>query len=261
MDENDYTKLTNSYNRLLSWNNWVLRNYPRGISFFLSYSWGHWTGFDPISKHSFIKVLIWAISTGIGIKMPWGHFGLIKEHFSLVLKGICVHGGSYRPTLPRRNPSNSTKWRKRWFTTNMIYQLLILPCVTDKSTKRRMFLLTNRGDGGFGSTNEIHVIEAKVWVKQPNSPPLPADFTEQGKDNTILVMIPGQEKWKYVPFSSVAQSCPTLWDPMNRSMPGLPVHHQLLESTQTHVHRGGDAIQPSHPLSAPSPPAPNPSQH
>ena len=64
-----------------------------------------------------------------------------------------------------------------------------------------------------------------------------------------------------VQFSSVAQSCPTLCDPMNRSMPGLPVHHQLLESTQTHVHRVGDVIQPSHPLSSPSPPAPNPSQH
>ena len=62
-------------------------------------------------------------------------------------------------------------------------------------------------------------------------------------------------------FSSVAQSCPTLCDPMNHSMPGLPVHHQLLESTQTHVHWVGDAIQPSHPLSSPSPPAPNPSQH
>ena len=69
---------------------------------------------------------------------------------------------------------------------------------------------------------------------------------------------------KYVPsvqFSSVAQSCPTLCNPMNRSMPGLPVQHQLPEFTQTHVHRVGDAIQPSHPLSSPSPPAPNPSQH
>ena len=62
-------------------------------------------------------------------------------------------------------------------------------------------------------------------------------------------------------FSSAAQSCPTLCDPMNRSTPGLPVHHQLPESTQTHAHRVGDAIQPSHPLSSPSPPAPNPSQH
>ena len=62
-----------------------------------------------------------------------------------------------------------------------------------------------------------------------------------------------------VPVSSVTQSCPTLCDPMNRSMPGLPVHHQLLESTQTHG--VGDAIQPSHPLSSRFPPAPNPSQH
>ena len=61
--------------------------------------------------------------------------------------------------------------------------------------------------------------------------------------------------------SSVTQLYPTLCDPMNHSTPGLPVHHQLLEFTQTHVHRVGDAIQPSHPLSSLSPPAPNPSQH
>ena len=66
-------------------------------------------------------------------------------------------------------------------------------------------------------------------------------------------------KWVSVQFSSVAQSCPTLCDPMNRSMPGLPVHHQLLEFIQTHVHWISDAIQPSHPLSSPSPPDPNPS--
>ena len=62
-----------------------------------------------------------------------------------------------------------------------------------------------------------------------------------------------------IQFSSVAQSCPTLCNPMNRSMPGL--QHQLLEFTQTHVHRVSDAIQTSHPLLSPSPPAPNPSQH
>ena len=59
---------------------------------------------------------------------------------------------------------------------------------------------------------------------------------------------------------SVAQSCPTLGDHMNRSTPGLPVHHQLPEFTETHVHGVSDAIQPSHPLSSPSTPAPNPSQ-
>ena len=64
-----------------------------------------------------------------------------------------------------------------------------------------------------------------------------------------------------VQFSSVAQSCPTLCDPMNCSTPGLPVHHHLPEFTQTHVHQVSDTIQPSHPLSSPSPPAPNPSQH
>ena len=61
-----------------------------------------------------------------------------------------------------------------------------------------------------------------------------------------------------VQSSSVAQSCPTVCDPMNCSTPGLPVHHQLSEEfTQTHVHRVGNAIQPSHPLSFPSPPAPS----
>ena len=62
-------------------------------------------------------------------------------------------------------------------------------------------------------------------------------------------------------ISSVAQSCPTLCNPMNCSMPGLPVHHQLPEFTQTHVHWVSDAIQPSHPLSSPFPPALNLSQH
>ena len=64
-----------------------------------------------------------------------------------------------------------------------------------------------------------------------------------------------------VQFSSVAQSCLNVCNPMNCSAPGLPVHHQLLKFTQIHVHRVSDAIQPSHPLSFPSPPAPNPSQH
>ena len=63
-----------------------------------------------------------------------------------------------------------------------------------------------------------------------------------------------------VHFSSVAQSCPTLCNPMNCSTPGLPVHHQLPEFTQTHVHWLDDAIQASHPLSSPSPSAPSPSQ-
>jgi len=80
-----------------------------------------------------------------------------------------------------------------------------------------------------------------------------------------LTAIPNSRKPQFlyssVQFSSIAQSCPTLCDPMNPSVSGLPIHHQLPEFTQTHVHRVGDGIQPSHPLPSPSPPAPNPSQH
>ena len=65
-------------------------------------------------------------------------------------------------------------------------------------------------------------------------------------------------EYQSVQFSSVTQLCPTLCNPMNRSTPGLPVHHPLLEFTQTYIHRVGDAIQPSHALSSPSPPAPIP---
>ena len=64
-----------------------------------------------------------------------------------------------------------------------------------------------------------------------------------------------------VQVSSVTQPCLTLCNPMNCIMPGIPVHHQFPEFTQTHAYRVGDAIWPSHPLSSPSPPAPNPSQH
>ena len=80
-------------------------------------------------------------------------------------------------------------------------------------------------------------------------PPSPTFTTDIILNSTI--------RW----FSSVSQSCLTLCDPMNRSTPGLPVHHQLLEFTHTHVHQVGDAIQLSNPLSFPSPPAPNPTQH
>ena len=84
-----------------------------------------------------------------------------------------------------------------------------------------------------------------------------------GKHSSLLESLPERhcQQGLSVQFSSVAQSCPTLPDPMNHSTPGLPVHHQPPEFTQTHVHWVGDAIQPSHPLSSSSPPAPNPSQH
>ena len=78
---------------------------------------------------------------------------------------------------------------------------------------------------------------------------------------TILLYLKEYYLKYSVQFSSVTQLCPTLCDPVNCSMPGLPVHHQLLEFTQTHIHRVGDTIQPSHPLLSPFPPAPSSSQH
>ena len=79
----------------------------------------------------------------------------------------------------------------------------------------------------------------------------------------VYIILHNEKLFSSVQFSSVAQSCPTLCDPIypDHSTPGLPVHHQLPEFTQTHIHQVSDAIQPSHPLSSSSPPAPNPSQH
>ena len=100
----------------------------------------------------------------------------------------------------------------------------------------------------------------------PISPPVSRYFGEMEvvieytlglTSSTLLIFI---SFFLSVQFISVSQWCPTLCDPMNHSTPGLPVHHQLPEFTRTHVHRVSDAIQPSHPLSSPSP-APNPSQH
>ena len=87
------------------------------------------------------------------------------------------------------------------------------------------------------------------------------NFSNYAKINKYLKAVSNYIPKGICQFSSVIQSCPILCNPMNCSTPGLPVHHQLPEFTQTHVHLVGDAIQASHPLSSPSPPAPNPSQH
>ena len=91
----------------------------------------------------------------------------------------------------------------------------------------------------------------QVWRLCTAQMHLAATHTEAGSGPHYL-------HFSSVQFSSLAQSCPTLCDPMNCSTPGFPVHHQLPEFTQTQVHQVGDAIQPSHSLSSPSPPAPIP---
>ena len=109
-----------------------------------------------------------------------------------------------------------------------------------------------------------------MWVKKKSWPHFfcswgKTELEIKGKINLLAIfkfpMVRIMTAICSVQFTSVAQSCPTLCDPMNRNTPGLPVHQQLPEFTQTHVHWVSDAIQPSHPLSSPSPPAPNPSQH
>ena len=128
-----------------------------------------------------------------------------------------------------------------------------------------------------GTTERLHFYFSLSCIGERNGNPLQCSCLENPRDRGAwwaaiygVAQSRTRLKWRSsssssiygsVQFSSVAQSCPTLCDPMNRSMPGLPVHHQLPELTQTHVHRVSDAIQPSHPLSSPSPPAPNPSQH
>ena len=116
-----------------------------------------------------------------------------------------------------------------------------------------------RGKEGYyiiikGSIQEEDVTIINIYAPNIGAPQyvrqMLASMKGEINSNTIIVQ-----------FSSVTQSCPTLCDPMNRSTPGLPVHHQLPEFTQTHVHRVSDAIQPSHPPLSPSPPAPNPSQY
>ena len=100
---------------------------------------------------------------------------------------------------------------------------------------------------------------ATLWIV-PHQAPLAVGFSRQEYRSGFPCPSPSISV-RSDQIRSVAQSCPTLCNPMNHSTPGLPVHHQLSEFTQTHVHRISDAIQPSHPLSSPSPPAPNPSQH
>ena len=95
----------------------------------------------------------------------------------------------------------------------------------------------------------------KGWSQSKNNTQLWMGLVMEARFDTVKSNIAS------VQFSSIAQSCLTLCYPMNRSIPGLPVHHKLSKFTQTHAHRVSDAIQPSHPLSSPSPPAPNLSQH
>ena len=118
--------------------------------------------------------------------------------------------------------------------------------------------------------SSVHkILQAIIWSGWQCPPPedLPDPGTEPVSHISCLAsgLLPTsttrEDLKNGIQFSSVAQSCPTICNPMDCSPPGLPVHHQLQELTQTHVHRVSDAIQPSHTLSSPSPPAFNLSHH
>ena len=140
-------------------------------------------------------------------------------------------------------------------------ELNILECEVNWTLES---IITNKASGGDGIPVELfqilkddavkvlHSIGQKIWKTQQ----WPQDWKM-----SVFIPIPKKGNARSDQIRSVGQSCLTLCDPMNRSTPGLPVHHQLPELSQTHVHGVSDAIQPSHPLLSPSPPAPNRSQH
>ena len=123
--------------------------------------------------------------------------------------------------------------------------------------------LQHAGSRGAGSVVVVQKhgcpMACMILVPQPGIEPISPALGVQSLNH--LTKFNREVLLSSIQFSSVAQLCPTLCNPINRSTPGLPVHHQLPEFTQTHVHQVGDAIQPSHPLSSPSTPAPNHSQH
>ena len=122
----------------------------------------------------------------------------------------------------------------------------VLICISATKEPRDYIVGLGHGREALGQT----FLSAELWERKVNI-------------HTLVVssISKNAHTQQNVQFSLVTQSCPTLCNPMNHSTPGLPLHHQYPEFTQNHIHRVSDAIQPSHPLSSPSPPAPNPSQH
>ena len=130
-------------------------------------------------------------------------------------------------------------------------------------TPKKDVLFLTRGWNSKVGSQDIPGVTGKFSLGEQNEGQRLTEFCQENALVTAKTLFQQHKRQLYTSdqIRSVAQSCPTLCDPMNRSTPGLSVHHQLPEFTQTHVHRVSDAIQPSHPLSSPSPPAPNPSQH
>ena len=121
------------------------------------------------------------------------------------------------------------------------------------ASEHKYSLIIYSGGWTMSQRIEQHWAKYTAWIIRPTV----GSLIKRVQENKVGKMV----NYPSLQFSSVTQSYLTFCDPMNHSTPGLPVHHHLPELTQTHVHQVHDAIQPSQPLSSPSPPAPNPSQH
>ena len=165
--------------------------------------------------------------------MPWSWFQVSTGRDKAVEKSV---GGGIKSHIWQTLSKHYLQWRK--IESN-------LPKVRNKTRAPILTTTIPHSSGSFGHSNQSR----KRNKRNP-------DWERRSKTLTVC-------RWHdpLHQFSSVTQSCPTLCNSMNCSKPGLPVHHQLLEFTQTHVHWVDDAIQPSHPLLSAFPPASNPPQH
>ena len=167
------------------------------------------------------------------------------------------------PLVHNKCPNGSPVWNSREKGSYFIY--LFAKCLFYSSSPQLCLTLCDPMDCNLPGSSVYGILQARIlkWVAIPFSgdhlnPRIePRSPTFQG--DSLPSEPPGKPACPI--RSDQSQSCRTLCDPMNCSTPGLPVHHQLPEFTETHVHRVSDAIQPSHPVSSPSPPAPNLSQH
>ena len=184
----------------------------------------------------------WSVLVGsTPLCLPWAHCRMSEgELYSTV--GLCVQAKLLQscPTLCNPMDCGLPGSSVRGILQARIIEWAAMPSSRGSSQPRDWTHVSC-----FGRQVLYHFGQCKFWLQKMRS----AAVFHRSKFSSS------------VQFSSVTQSCPTPCDPTNCSTPGLPVHHQLPEFIQTHVHRVGDAIQPSHPLSSPSPPAPNPSQH
>ena len=185
-------------------------------------------------------------------KMKWAKDDKNKKYVVLIvgiiLVAICVtflpHGNS-KQTKPITTTIKQVATKEE-----ESYETAIEKRLTSMLAKMQ-------GVGSVSVMVTVHANEEKVLAEDTTANTQRTEEKDQaGGTRTTDIM---QQTNDVVLQNGNTQSCPTLCDPMNRSTPGLPVHHQLPEFTQTQVHRVGDAIQPSHPLLSPSPPSPNPS--